>query len=135
MMLVTVEFALREGQEGAFQTALDKAHTCLEKYDGYLGEEPCRSLLDEENYISVFYFRDHESIEAWHEDADHIHLQQLGKNKIFSWDKFRIAEVQRQYGFNESKGTGLPTRQEYFAFANRSTRKSMKARIFSGTCR
>ena len=108
-MLVTVEFALREGQEEAFEAALDKAHTCLKKYDGFLGEEPCRSIFDENKYVTVFYFRDRETIEAWRKDADHVLLQELGRNEIFAWYKIRIAEVERQYGFNESESSGLPT--------------------------
>ncbi|MFQ5982865.1 MAG: antibiotic biosynthesis monooxygenase family protein [Woeseiaceae bacterium] len=109
MMLVTVEFAFRPGMEGAFESALEKAHACLQKYDGFLGEEPCRSMLDEDKYVTVFYFRDRESIEAWRKDADHLLLQELGRTKIFSWYRIRISEIERQYGFNESEGSGLPT--------------------------
>ena len=109
MMLVTVEFAIRPGMETQFKTALDEAYTCVQRYDGFLGEEPCRSIFDENKFVTLFYFRDRESIEAWRRDTDHIRIQRMGKDKIFVWYKIRIAEIERQYGFNESEGSGLPT--------------------------
>ena len=112
MMLVTVEYALRPGAEAPFEAALDTAHACLEKYDGFLGEEPCRSILDNNKLVTLFYFRDRESIEAWRQDQDHLLLQQAGREEIFSWYRVRVAEVERQYGFNEAEGSGLPSSQE-----------------------
>lgn len=109
MMLVTVEFALRPGMEARFETALDKARACVEKYDGFLGEDPCRSIVDENKFVTLFYFRDRESIKAWRRDADHIRLQQMGKEEIFSWYRIRIAEVEREYGCNEPDGSELPS--------------------------
>ena len=109
MMLVTVEFEIRPGMEHEFEDALKKARAAIKKHDGFLGEEPCRNIFDENKLVTLFYFRDRESIEAWRLDADHKQLQQLGKEKIFSWYRIRIAEVERQYGLNEPKGSGLPT--------------------------
>ena len=108
-MLVTVEFALRPGMEARFEAALDKAHACIKKYDGFLGEEPCRSISDENRFVTLFYFHDRESIKAWRRDADHIRLKQMGKEEIFSWYRIRIAEIEREYGSNESDGFDLPT--------------------------
>ena len=108
-MLVTVEFELRPGMDSDFEVALAEAHECVKRYDGSLGEEPCRSLLNENKFVTLFYFRDRESIEAWRKDADHQRIQRLGREKMFDWYKIRIAEVERQYGFNESKDPGLPT--------------------------
>ena len=110
MMLVTVEFSLRPGVEAQFEAALDKAHTCLAKYEGFLGEQPCKSIVDDNQFVTLFYFRDRESIEVWRRDADHIEMQRLGKEKIFSWYRIRIAEVEHEYGINEPEGFGLRTR-------------------------
>ena len=109
MMLVTVEFELNPGMDREFQVALAEAHECVKHYDGFLGEEPCRSLLNENKFVTVFYFRDRESIKAWRQDADHMRIQRMAKDKIFSWYRIRVAEIERQYGFNESEGSGLPT--------------------------
>ena len=61
----------------------------------------------EGKFVTLFYFRDRESIEAWRRDADHLRLQEQGKEKIFSWYRIRVAEIERQYGFNEDEGSGL----------------------------
>ena len=109
MMLVTVEFALRPGMEEKFEAALEEAHECVKRYEGFLGEQPCRDLFNEEKFVTIFYFRDRETIQAWRRDADHMRMQQMGKSEMFAWYKIRIAEVERQYGFNESEDSGLPT--------------------------
>ena len=109
MMLVTVEFALRPGMEEEFQSALDEAHKCVKRYDGFLGEEPCRNVFDEHKFVTIFYFRDRESIKAWRGDADHMRMQRMGKDRMFVWYKIRVAGIERQYGFNESEDSGLPT--------------------------
>lgn len=106
MMLVTVEFTIREGMESEFETCLNIAHDGIAKYDGFLGEEPCRSLTDETRFVTLFYFRDRASIETWRKDAEHLRLQQRGRNDIFSWYRIRVAEVERQYGSNEPEGNG-----------------------------
>ena len=108
-MLATIEYSLRPGMEREFEAALDKAHRCLEKHDGFLGEEACRSLLDEGKFVTIFYFRDRDSMQAWRNDADHIRLQELGKERIFAWYRIRIAELEREYSFNEEQGSGLRT--------------------------
>ncbi len=108
MILVIVELALRPGMEAQFEAALEEAHASIKKYDGFLGEQPCRNIRDEKRFVTLFYFRDRESIRAWRRDADHIRIQRMGKEKIFAWYRIRIAEIERQYGFNEPEGSGLP---------------------------
>lgn len=111
MMLVTVEFGLRPGNETRFESAVDEAHALLDKYDGFLGEEPCRNLFDDNKFVTLFYFRDRDAIKAWREDENHLRLQKKGRESIFSWYRIRIAEVERQYGYNETEGSGLPSQQ------------------------
>ena len=101
MMLVTVEFEIRPGMEHEFEDALKKAHASIKKHDGFLGEEACRNTFDENKLVTLFYFRDRESIEAWRLDADHKQLQQLGKEKIFSWYRIRIAIGHTYLGANQ----------------------------------
>ena len=109
MMLVTVEFALRPGTEEKFEAALEEAHESVKRYDGFLGEQPCRDIFNKDKFVTIFYFRDRESIQAWRRDADHMRMQRMGKKEIYAWYRIRVAEVERQYGFNESAAPGLPT--------------------------
>ncbi len=100
-MLVIVEFTLREGAEKQFESALRRMQDRVKDYDGFLGEEPCRSLVDENKFVSIFYWRDRESIKTWHEDPEHVRVQELGREKLLSDYKIRVCEVEREYGRDE----------------------------------
>ena len=101
MMLVIVEFELAPGQEDEFETLLGEMQERVKQYDGYLGEEPCRSLLDENRFITLFRFRDQAAIASWKQDAEHLRTQRLGRERVFAWYRICVSEIQREYGFNE----------------------------------
>ena len=103
MIIVTVEFALRPGVEEEFEEVLAEMQERIKRYDGFLGEEPCRSLRDDGTFVTIFYFRDRESIKAWRDDPKHARIQKLGREKLFAWYKIRIAEIEREYGWDGSK--------------------------------
>ena len=103
MMVVIVEFVLREGAESDFATALQQMQEQVKKYDGFLGEMPCRSLDNENKFITLFFWTDRESIKAWREDPVHMKIQQLGRDKIFSRYKIRVCELEREYGWKWSE--------------------------------
>ena len=98
MMIVIVEFTLREGVEEQFESALSRMQDRVKHYDGFLGEEPCRSVVDENKFVTIFSWRDRESIKAWREDPEHVRVQELGREKLLSCYKIRVCEVEREYG-------------------------------------
>ncbi len=99
MIIVIVEFELRAGAEAEFETALQKMQQQLHKYDGFLGEEPCCSLDSEKKLVTLFYWRDRESIKAWREDPEHAKVQQLGREKILTRYKISVCELERGYAW------------------------------------
>ncbi len=102
MMVVIVEFELRAGAESKFESALKHMQEQVGKYDGFLGEAPCRSVDNEKKFVSLFYWQDRQSIKAWREDPEHVKIQQLGRDKIFAWYKIRVCEIEREYGWERS---------------------------------
>ena len=52
MMVVIVEFELREGSESEFETALQQMQQQVRKYDGFLGEMSCRSIENEKTFVT-----------------------------------------------------------------------------------
>ncbi len=102
MMLVVVEFSLRDGMEEQFESALDCMHDRVKRYGGLLGEEPCCSLEDDSKFISLFYWRDRESIKAWREDPEHVRVQELGREKLLKQYKICVCEIEREYGWEET---------------------------------
>ena len=97
MILVVVEFELRPGSEKEFEAALAVMQKRIQRYDGFLGEEPCRSL-DGPKYVTIFRFQDRESVRAWREDPEHVRIQKLGRDKLFSRYQICVCEVEREYG-------------------------------------
>lgn len=61
---------------------------------GFLGQEHARNELG----ITVSYWTDLKSIEAWKEHARHLYGQRMGKENWYSNYRIRIALVQREYG-------------------------------------
>ena len=103
MMVVIVEFELRTGMESEFETASQQMQEQVKKYNGFLGEAPCCIIENEKRFVTLFYWRDRESIKAWREDPEHLKTQQLGREKIFAWYKIRVCELEREYGWEWSK--------------------------------
>ena len=96
-MIVIVEFKLRAGAESKFETALQKMQQQVRKYDGFLGETPCRSLDNDKKLVTLFYWQDRQSIRTWREDPEHMNIQQLGREKILAWYRIRVCELEREY--------------------------------------
>lgn len=99
-MQVTVEFALNPGMEAEFEKASALMHERIKAYDGFLGEQPCRSLVDDGRFVTLFRWRDREAIKAWYDDPVHKQIQQLGREKIFAWYRICVAEIEREYDHN-----------------------------------
>ncbi len=102
MMLVIVEFELQTGAESEFEADLEHMQEQVKTYDGFLCEVPCCKLENENTFVTLFYWRDRESIKAWREDPEHLKTQQLGREKIFAWYKIRVCELEREYGWEWS---------------------------------
>ena len=54
MMQVTIEFALNPGMEAEFEKAVALMDERVKAYDGFLGEQACRSLDDDGRFITLF---------------------------------------------------------------------------------
>ena len=103
MMVVIVEFELRPGMESEFEAAVKHMQEQVKKSDGFLGEVPCRSIVDEMTFVTLFYWRDRESIKAWREDPEHVKIQQLGREKILARYKIRVCDLERGYEWEYSE--------------------------------
>ena len=69
---------------------------------GCLGAESTRDA--EGLGITVAYFRDEDSIDAWREHAEHLTAQRLGRQRWYSHYELRIARVERAYSGPEGRG-------------------------------
>lgn len=99
MMVVIVEFELRAGTQSKFEAALKHMQEQVKSYDGFLGEDPCCKLGNENTFVTLFYWRDRQSIKAWREDPEHVKIQRQGREIIFASYKVRVCELEREYAW------------------------------------
>lgn len=64
-----------------------------QKQAGFMGMDSAR----EEVGITVSYWKDLESIQAWKQNVDHLNAQKLGKKNWYESYSVRIAKVEREY--------------------------------------
>jgi heme-degrading monooxygenase HmoA len=98
VLAVIIEYELRPGIEAEFQAALAEMLERVKTVDGFLGEEPCRSIVTESKRVTISYWRDAEALKAWQSHPDHVRVKKLGRDKLFSWYRIRVAEIGRDYG-------------------------------------
>ena len=65
-------------------------------YDGFLGIDSVRGA--DGLGITVSYWRDEASIQAWKRDTEHEKAQDAGKKSWYEHYEVRIAKVERAYG-------------------------------------
>ncbi|MCM1949641.1 antibiotic biosynthesis monooxygenase family protein [Streptomyces hydrogenans] len=82
--------------EGYAETAADMRDRVVEM-PGYLGHEAARTPGG--LGITVAYFRDLESLDAWRLDAAHTAAKEYGREHWYEAYSVHIGKVERSYGF------------------------------------
>ncbi|MBB5020159.1 heme-degrading monooxygenase HmoA [Chitinivorax tropicus] len=67
---------------------------------GFLGAESARG--SDGLGITVSYWRDEASIQAWRNQLDHLEAQRLGRTRWYERYSLRVAHVERAYEFSPS---------------------------------
>lgn len=75
----------------------------LERIDGFIAIERFQSLLEPGKILSLFWWRDEESVLAWKKNVFHQEAQAEGRESIFSYYRIRVAHVFRDYS-SENRG-------------------------------
>ena len=87
----------RDGSVTEYEKAAERMVELAAEQDGFLGIESVRG--DEGVGITVSYWRDVESIRAWHEVAEHRNVQEMGRRLWYSEFAVRVCRVERSYSF------------------------------------
>jgi heme-degrading monooxygenase HmoA len=70
----------------------------LGEIDGFLSIERFESLAEAGKLLSLSFWRDEAAVTAWRNRPAHRAAQALGRERIFSAYRLRIAHVVRDYG-------------------------------------
>ncbi|NLR75443.1 antibiotic biosynthesis monooxygenase family protein [Leeia aquatica] len=97
-----------EGDEG-YAAMASRMVALAAQQPGYLGVESVRG--DDRFGITVSYWQDEASIQAWREQAEHVIARELGKQKWYEVMATRVCKVERAYGFaRQADGVLAPLR-------------------------
>jgi len=101
MIAVIFEVTPREGEAHSYFDLAAALRPELEKIEGFLSVERFESVSEPGRYVSLSFWRDHDAVAAWHAHGEHRLAQDKGKREIFGRYRIRVAEVVRDYGFEE----------------------------------
>lgn len=73
----------------------------LNEIDGFVSIERFESLSAPGKILSLSFFRDEAAVARWRELDEHRAAQRLGRQRIFSDYRLRIAAVLRDYGMDD----------------------------------
>jgi heme-degrading monooxygenase HmoA len=91
--------SVRDAQEGdGYDDTAARMESLARGQPGFLGIESARGGLG----ITVCYWRDEASIEAWKRDADHAFAQYEGRTRWYQRYAIRVARVERATTFERS---------------------------------
>lgn len=78
----------------------------LDEVDGFISIERFQSLVNENKYVSLSFWRDRDAVEAWYARADHRAAQAEGRAGVFVDYRIRVAEVFRDYDMASARPGG-----------------------------
>ena len=94
-------------EEGADLRAL------LDGHEGFISLERFRSTSTPDKFLSLSYWKDEASIEAWRNDRQHRQAQSTGRNSLFGNYTLRVASVLRGYSLHEREQAPEDSKQAH----------------------
>jgi heme-degrading monooxygenase HmoA len=75
----------------------DDVRRRLAEYEGFLGVERFQSTADPNKFVAVGFFADEAAVKRWRTAPEHRRVQTLGRTRLFSRYRLRMADVTRDY--------------------------------------
>ena len=101
MIAVIFEVNIADGQQEDYLKIAAKLRPQLEKVDGFISIERFSSLVEGGKLLSLSFWRDEEAVKEWRNLESHRIAQEKGRGGVFKDYRLRVAEVSRDYGFNQ----------------------------------
>ena len=92
-------FTTQRSQSGddIYEIMTSRMVALAQQQQGFLGLESVRG--DDGIGITVSYWTDHEAIQNWGRQAEHVSVQAMGRQEFYQWYRIRIAEVFTERSF------------------------------------
>lgn len=93
MLVCIIEFGTLPGMEERNKALVTELLVHARKLDGFISKESFTSRDTAGKVITLSYWRDAESLQAWMQDPEHRKAIPRGRNELFSHYAIQIAEV------------------------------------------
>ena len=93
-------YPTREGKKEYLAIAAS-LRELLTGHPGFISIERFQSLSDDSKLMSLSFWEDEASVQAWRNMLEHRKAQQKGKSELFERYRIRVAQVTRDYSGTE----------------------------------
>ncbi len=101
MIAMIFEFWFDQNSPDIYHEYLDTStelRTYLADLEGFRGVERFESTTEPGKFVAVGFFDDEEAVTEWRNRPEHRQVQALGRSRLFTNYRLRMAEVVRDYG-------------------------------------
>ena len=98
MIAVLFEAWPAEGETAHYLDLAETLRPELDQIEGFISIERFESLAEPGKLLSLSFWRDEDAVAAWRNRPAHRAAQALGRARVFSAYRLRIAHVVRDYG-------------------------------------
>ena len=102
MHIVVFEFTLKDNVRDRYFELAAQMREEVEQQPGFISIERFESLNDPAKVVSISSWESDEAIKAWKKNLQHREAQNEGKDSIFASFRLRVAEVIRDYSFDNA---------------------------------
>jgi heme-degrading monooxygenase HmoA len=88
----------------------DHVRRLVAGFEGFLGVERFRSTADANKFVAIGFFEDEAAVTRWRTAPEHRRVQALGRQRLFTRYRLRMADVTRDYGTHDHRQTPADSR-------------------------
>ena len=103
MYAVIFEVEVKPDGKDIYLNIASKLKEQLQQTVGFISIERFQSLVSEGKLLSLSFWEDMDSIDAWKKNLDHMNAQSKGRSSLFKDYRIRIAKVEKDYTLQTSE--------------------------------
>lgn len=111
MLAVIFEVEAKPGQQQGYLSLAAELRTLLAEQPGFISIERFQSLTQPGKILSLSFWQDDASVQAWRQCEEHRRVQTAGREELFSNYRLRVAQVLRDYGLHEREQAPADSRE------------------------
>ncbi|HBZ94742.1 MULTISPECIES: antibiotic biosynthesis monooxygenase family protein [unclassified Pseudomonas] len=101
MLAVIFEVEAKPDQQQDYLDLAAELRPLLTEQPGFISIERFQSLTQPGKILSLSFWQDEASVQAWRQRDEHRRAQTAGREEVFGHYRLRVAQVLRDYGMHE----------------------------------